>query len=84
MERELRAILKEVGGLSKSADSLGVKDDLFAAGLTSFATVGVMLAIEEEFDVAFPDSLLVRSTFTSIASLSAAVESLRGDAHAVN
>ena len=82
MEAQLRAILDEVGGLSVAADTLGLRDDLFAAGLTSFATVGVMLAIEDAFDVAFPDSLLVRATFTSIASLEAAIAGVQGHARA--
>lgn len=82
MEQQLRTILDEVGGLSKPAATLGPRDDLFAAGLTSFATVGVMLAIEDEFGVAFPDSLLVRATFQSIASLGTAITSLGVQAHA--
>jgi acyl carrier protein len=82
LEKQLRNILDEVGGLSVKADTLGLRDDLFAAGLTSFATVGVMLAIEEEFDVAFPDSLLVRNTFSSIASLLSAVSGIQAGARA--
>jgi len=82
VENQLRTILDEVGGLKKPAASLGVNDDLFAAGLTSFATVGVMLAIEDDFDVSFPDALLVRETFRSIASLARAVSSLKDSAHA--
>ncbi len=79
MERQLRSVLDQVGGLSVPAETLGLKDDLFSAGLTSFATVGVMLAIEEEFDLAFPDSLLVRSTFSSLESLAGAVTGLQGN-----
>ncbi|MGP7796753.1 acyl carrier protein [Sphingomonas sp. CLY1604] len=82
MEATIRAILDEVGGLVRPAGSLSTRDDLFVAGLTSFATVGVMLAIEDEFDVAFPDSLLVRSTFVSIDALMAAITSVKGEAHA--
>lgn len=82
MEHQLRAILDEVGGLQKPAAALAPRDDLFAAGLTSFATVGVMLAIEDEFGVAFPDELLVRATFRSIDSLSAAIAGLSEDARA--
>lgn len=82
MEDKLRAILDEAGGLLKPASSLSPRDDLFAAGLTSFKTVGVMLAIEEDFDVVFPDQLLTRATFSSIASLAAAIESIRGSADA--
>lgn len=82
MEEQLRTILDEVGGLSRPAADLQPQDDLFAAGLTSFATVGVMLAIEGEFDVAFPDALLVRSTFQSLAALKAAVAMLQVQAGA--
>jgi acyl carrier protein len=82
LERTLRAILDDVGGLARPADSLSTRDDLFVAGLTSFATVGVMLAIEDEFDVAFPDALLVRSTFVSIDALSAAITSIQDQARA--
>lgn len=77
MEEQLRKILDEVGGLKSPAASLSSRDDLFAAGLTSFATVGVMLAIEEEFGVSFPDSLLTRSTFVSMDALSDAIRSLQ-------
>jgi acyl carrier protein len=83
VNQQLRAILAEVGGLSKPADSLGATDDLFSAGLTSFATVAVMLAIEDEFDVEFPDALLVRATFRSLESLGEAIAGLKGQAVAV-
>lgn len=82
MDQQLRTILDEVGGLSRPAAALGPNDDLFVAGLTSFATVGVMLAIEDEFDVAFPDALLVRATFRSMATLGAAIAGLQGHARA--
>jgi N-acetylglucosaminyldiphosphoundecaprenol N-acetyl-beta-D-mannosaminyltransferase len=75
---QIRAILDEVGGLACPAVDVGDRDDLFVKGLSSFATVGVMLAIEEEFDVSFPDSLLVRATFTSVDALAAAIASLKG------
>jgi acyl carrier protein len=75
---QICAILDEVGGLACPAVDVGDRDDLFVKGLSSFATVGVMLAIEEEFDVSFPDSLLVRATFTSVDALAAAIASLKG------
>ncbi len=79
MEETLRNVLSETANLSVPAETIGYSDDLFAAGLTSFATVGVMLAIESAFDVEFPDSLLVRSTFTSIGALETAVKTLKAD-----
>ena len=36
-----------------------------------------MLALEGEFDVEFPDRMLKRSVFESIASMSAAIEELQ-------
>jgi acyl carrier protein len=57
---------------------LGDEADLFSAGLTSHATVNVMLAIEDALGIEFPDELLNRSTFVSIESLAAAVETSRG------
>ena len=78
MEETIREILSETGNLSVPATTIGAGDDLFSYGLTSFATVGVMLAVESAFDVEFPDSLLVRSTFSSIHSLTSAVRDLKG------
>lgn len=82
MDHRLRMILDETAGLLKPAASLSPRDDLFAVGLTSFKTVGVMLAIEEEFDLVFPDELLTRATFSSIAGLTAAITGIQGHANA--
>jgi acyl carrier protein len=51
-------------------------DDLYEAGMTSHASVNVMLGIEDAFDLEFPDEMLRRTTFQSIDAISAAVESL--------
>ena len=44
--------------------------------MTSHASVNVMLALEDRFDVEFPDRMLKRSVFESIASIAAALEEL--------
>ena len=74
---KVREIVSQHGRLSGPVDQLSDSSDLYAAGLTSLATVGLMLALEEGFEIEFPDSLLSRKTFASIASLVAAVETLR-------
>jgi acyl carrier protein len=51
-------------------------DDLYAAGLTSHASVELMLQLEDEFNIEFPERLLKRSTFESISSLSDALAGL--------
>ena len=72
----VRAILREHGRLSVPVDQLENSSDLHSAGLTSLATVGLMLALEDYFDIEFPDALLSRQTFSSIDALVAAVEGL--------
>ena len=51
-------------------------DDLYQRGLASHASVNVMLALEDAFDVEFPDSLLRRDTFRSVASMREALGTL--------
>ena len=77
MNDELRRVLQVAGGLSVPVDQLDEDSDLFAAGLSSLATVNVMLAIEQRFAIEIPDELLTRRTFRSLASLRRTVESLR-------
>lgn len=74
----IREILAQHGRLQQDAQGLDVDGDLYSAGLTSLATVGVMLALEERFDVEFPETLMSRATFRSIGSIAQAVASLMG------
>jgi acyl carrier protein len=55
--------------LSVDAAELADNADLYAAGLSSFASVQLMLALEENFDVEFPDNLLNRKSFQSIEAI---------------
>ncbi len=73
---KIRRILKEHGRLVTDVATLGVKDDLYEAGMTSHASVNVMLALESEFELEFPDHMLKRTVFDSIASISAAIGEL--------
>jgi len=62
--------------LTSPAGALARDADLYAAGMTSHASVNVMLAIEDAFDVEFPDELLTKSTFCSLGAICCAVEGL--------
>lgn len=73
---KIRAILAQHGRLTKDVKSLANDSDLYEAGLTSLTTVNLMLAIEDEFDIEFPDNMLGRKTFGSIEALCEAVEQL--------
>jgi acyl carrier protein len=77
METLIREILREQGDLSVPVDSLASDASLFDAGLSSFGSVEVMVALEDRLGVTFPEHLLRRSTFETIAGLSRAAEELR-------
>jgi acyl carrier protein len=72
----IREILAQHGRLSVDIQTLSDETDLHHAGLTSLATVGVMLALEERFDIEFPDSKLSRATFRSISTLAETISEL--------
>jgi acyl carrier protein len=76
MNDEIRAILKEHGRLSVDVQILTDQSDLYQAGMTSHASVNVMLALEGKFDIEFPDRMLKRGVFESIAAIRAAIEEL--------
>jgi acyl carrier protein len=76
MIEKIRKILKEHGRLTKDVATLADDADLYQAGMTSHASVNVMLALEGEFDVEFPDHMLKRGVFESIASMRNAITQL--------
>jgi acyl carrier protein len=73
---KVRDILAQHGRLSTPVDRLQNTNDLYNAGLTSLATVSLMLALEEQFNIEFPDNMLSRKTFASIESMVDAVQKL--------
>jgi acyl carrier protein len=72
----IRTILKDHGRLNRDASSIDTGEDLYQLGMTSHASVNVMLALEGGFDIEFPDHMLSRSVFSSIASIRAALQEL--------
>jgi acyl carrier protein len=77
-ESRIRGVIAQRGRLAIDVAALDAHASLYTAGLTSHASVSVMLALEDEFDVEFPERLLRRSTFESIANLCDAVDQLVG------
>ena len=73
---QILTILKEHARLSREPSELQPEDSLYDAGMTLHASVSVMLALEEAFDVEFPDSMLSRRVFESIAAIRDAIEEL--------
>ncbi|WP_371328859.1 acyl carrier protein [Stappia sp. TSB10GB4] len=73
---DVREIIASHGKLPVDVATLADDADLYAAGLSSFASVQLMLALEERFDIEFPETMLNRKTFASIGAISSAVAEL--------
>ncbi len=80
MDETIRQVLAEHGRLAVDVDSLGDDTDLFSAGMTSHASVNVMLALEDAFDIEFSERMLKKSTFETIGSIRSGVLEMQGDA----
>jgi acyl carrier protein len=76
METEVRAILREHSGIGESAHHIGVHENLWLLGMTSLASVQVMLALESAFAVEIPDEKLLHATFSSIHQIQACITEL--------
>ncbi|HEY3942567.1 MAG TPA: acyl carrier protein [Acidimicrobiales bacterium] len=82
MEEKIWAVLAEFARLPVDVSTLSVDSDLYRAGLTSHASVNVMLALEDTFDVEFPQQMLRKKTFESVAAIEEALTSLMSPASA--
>ena len=82
IDDRIREVLAEHGRLAQDVSGLGEDDDLYRAGLTSHASVNLMLGLEDAFDIEFPERLLRKRTFESIASIRDAVNELLEDSTA--
>jgi acyl carrier protein len=74
---QIRVVIAEHGRLAGEIATMGEDDDLFTAGMTSHASVTVMLALEDSFDLEFPDQMLNRVVFSSIRSIADAIGALK-------
>ncbi|MDB5875188.1 MAG: putative acyl carrier protein [Ramlibacter sp.] len=75
-ENVIRTVLRDHGRLKQDAASLDANSDLYQLGLTSHASVNVMLALEGAFGIEFPDRMLTRNVFSSIESIRSALDEL--------
>ncbi|PWV99183.1 acyl carrier protein [Hoeflea marina] len=77
MKQDIREILAKLGGLPVSVDTISDSADLYTAGLSSFASVQLMLGLEDKFDIEIPDHLLNRRSFASIDAIAETVSAVR-------
>jgi acyl carrier protein len=76
IENQIRSVLRAHGRLEADPDRVASSMDLYQSGLTSHASVNVMLALESTFDIEFPDHMLRRNVFASIDAIRQAVTDL--------
>ena len=79
IEVRIREVLAQHARLPVDVDSISDDADLFQAGMSSHASVSVMLGLEDAFDVEFPDEMLKREVFESVAAIAAALRKLEVD-----
>ena len=77
VEQAVREVLTELK-IVPNVESLEKDMDLYDSGMTSHASVKLMLALEDRFDLEFPDEMLQRETFSSITVVSNAVTLVLG------
>lgn len=76
LQPHIRDVLRDHGRLKQDVSALAADDDLYQYGMTSHASVNVMLALEGAFDVEFPDHMLNRNVFRTIHSIENALGEL--------
>jgi acyl carrier protein len=76
MIEKLRTLVADHGGLAVDVATLTEDADLYRAGMSSFASVQLMLALEETFDIEFPETMLSPRTFSSLGAIQSAVVQL--------
>jgi len=73
---QIRSILDAHGRLAVDVATLTSTSNLYDAGLASHASVSLMLALEDHFGVEFPERMLRRRSFESLAAIGEAITEL--------
>ena len=76
MQDQIRDVLATHGRMAVDPREVDEEADLYELGLTSHAAVDVMLALEDAFDIEFPEEVLKKSTFASVLNIAQVVEGL--------
>ena len=73
MIETIQRLIDEKAELPILARDLPLNSDLYRAGLTSFTAIKLMLALEQEFEVEFPDRMLNRQSMSSINAIQSCI-----------
>ena len=74
LTQRIRAVIDNHAQLLATCDRLPENASLYDAGMTSLASVSLMLALEDEFGIEFPDHMLRREVFESVCSIREALD----------
>jgi acyl carrier protein len=83
VDTKIHMVLDKCAKLGRASSTLPPDSDLYNAGMTSLASVSVMLAIEEMFNIEFPDHMLNKKVFGSIGALRVAILELSATTHVI-
>ncbi|WP_051465446.1 phosphopantetheine-binding protein [Methylosinus sp. LW3] len=72
----IRRAMDAKGSLPVAAASLSAEADLYAAGLSPFCAIQVMLWLEATLDVEFPKSMLQRRSMATMGTIAALIGDL--------
>jgi len=73
---EIRGIIAQIVQAEGRQRAFAPNDNLRDAGVTSLQLVNIMLAVEDRFELTFPQSKLTPQNFQSAAAIEALVASL--------
>jgi len=77
LRSDVRGVLRAHARIPVDIDTLDDGADLYQAGMSSHASVNVMLALEDTFDIEFPDNMLKREVFESVTQIALAIGTLQ-------
>lgn len=79
---EIRSIVIGEAQLPLEAQQISDTTDLDAAGITSLARMNVILALEDRYQITFPDEMMTRKNFSSITAVSKTVDAVLSKVYA--
>lgn len=72
----IKKVIVDYAELDCDIAQLHLDDDLFTIGMSSRASVNLMIGLESEFDIEFPDEMLRKEVFESVRAIGNAIELL--------
>jgi acyl carrier protein len=71
---DIMELITEITGVT--TDGIRSTDDLYNAGLKSLAAIRLIAALEDRFDIEFPETVLHRGAFSTIDRIRATLVAL--------